>query len=290
MSEVEPSDTSEHGNRPGKTRTMWHPLLVRLLAYTLDSAYKVEQEVSVGKMPLRVDILLIRREGGQLSEDKVRDLAELLPLLNRFTLIEFKAPTDTMEPGDFAQLVGCAYLWHSQQSKRLSHEDISLVVVAPPVNAAVRDELRLLGFEIGPYGPGIFQVTGLPFTTWFVETDAMAELGQPILSLVSRGFLNDRRGIIEKLAREGKSAMGHYRYLVQQVEQFQPEKELAMQQAVTETLKKFDEELYERMLAEGTVEQRLRGLSPEQRLVGLSDEQKVQLLELLQRRKREDGQ
>ncbi len=42
--------------------------MVRLLGFALDSAFKVEQELSVGKLPLRVDILLIRREGGQLSE------------------------------------------------------------------------------------------------------------------------------------------------------------------------------------------------------------------------------
>ncbi len=174
MSELQ---SSEPTDQPGKTRTMWHPLLVRLLAYSLDSAYKVEQEVSVGKMPLRVDILLIRRERGELSEAKARNVAELLPLLGRFTLIEFKGPTDAIEPGDFAQLVGCSYLWHSQQGERPSRDEISLIVVAPAVNAAFRDDLRLLGFETKLHEPGIFQVTGLPFTAWFVETDAMAERG-----------------------------------------------------------------------------------------------------------------
>ena len=46
---------------------------------------------------------------------------------------------------------------------------------------------------------GILRVEGLPFKTWLVETDVMAERGQPILSLVSRVFLTDRRSIIEKL-------------------------------------------------------------------------------------------
>ena len=66
--DAQQSDTSERGDQPGKTRTWWHPLLVRMLGFALESAFKVEQEVSVGKLPLRVDILLIRREGGQLSE------------------------------------------------------------------------------------------------------------------------------------------------------------------------------------------------------------------------------
>jgi len=59
----------------------------------------VRDEVLVGKLPLRVDILLIRREAGHLPETSRRDLSVLLPLLNRFTLIEFKGPTDTLEPG-----------------------------------------------------------------------------------------------------------------------------------------------------------------------------------------------
>ena len=43
-------------------------------------------------------------------------------------------------------------------------------------------------------------MAGLPFAAWLVETDVMAEQGQPLLSLVSRLFLNDRESIIEKLA------------------------------------------------------------------------------------------
>jgi hypothetical protein len=50
----------------------------------------------------------------------------LVPLLNRFTLIEFKGPTDTLEPGDMAQLVDCVFLWHSQQAERVPEADISL--------------------------------------------------------------------------------------------------------------------------------------------------------------------
>jgi hypothetical protein len=71
-------------------------------------------EFPVGKMPLRVDILLVRRATGQLSDTAPRDLSVLLPLLNRFTLMEFKGPTDQLQAGDLAQLLGCSFLWHSQ--------------------------------------------------------------------------------------------------------------------------------------------------------------------------------
>ena len=119
MTEPPKPNASDRTDRPGKTRTWWHPLLTRLLDHVLATAYTVRDEVLVGKLPLRVDILLIRREAGQLSEASRRDLSVLVPLLNRFTLIEFKGPTDALEPGDIAQLVGCAFLWHSQQAERL---------------------------------------------------------------------------------------------------------------------------------------------------------------------------
>jgi len=148
-------------------------------------------------LPLPVDILLIRREAGQLSEFSRRDLSALLPLLDRFTLIEFKGPTDVLEPGDVAQLAGCSFLWHSQQTQRLAQADVSLIVLAPNLNDAARDELRSLGWQIRKHQPGIYRVAGGPFTMWLVETDVMAERGQPILSLVSSVFLKERHRIIE---------------------------------------------------------------------------------------------
>jgi len=106
MTEPLQPDSAEPAGRPGKTRTPWHPLLERLLDFALSSAYTVVPEVLVGKIPLRVDILLVRRERGELPEAKRREVSALLPLLKRFTLIEFKGPTDSLQRGDFAQLLG----------------------------------------------------------------------------------------------------------------------------------------------------------------------------------------
>lgn len=80
MNEPQKPDASDRTDRPGKTRTWWHPLLVRLLDYELASAYTVRDEVLVGKLPLRVDILLIRREEGQLTEASRRDLSALVSI------------------------------------------------------------------------------------------------------------------------------------------------------------------------------------------------------------------
>jgi hypothetical protein len=287
-------DDSKRGERPGKARTWWHPLLARLLDHELATAYSVWEEVLVGKLPLRVDILLVRRETGELSEASRRDLSVLVPLLNRFTLIEFKGPTDTLEPGDLAQLVGCAFLWHSQQEASIPQAEISLMVLAPSVNEAVRDEVQSFGWQIGEHKSGVHRITGGPLTMWLVETDIMAKLGQPVLSLVSRVLLSDRERIIEQLTRTGHGLL--LWYVLQQIEQFRKMgKEFAMQHAGTEYMGQLEEELQTAVLETIPVEKRLRGLPPEERLRGLSpeeladgltEEQAASLRELLEHRQK----
>ena len=271
MTEPQKPDVAD---RPGKTRTWWHPLLARLLDHVLATAYTVRDEVLVGKLPLRVDILLIRREVGQLSEASRRELSVLVPLLNRFTLIEFKGPSDALEPGDVAQLVGCSFLWHSQQSERVPQGEISLIVLAPSLNEAVRGELRSLGWQASEQEAGVLRVVGGPFTTWLVETDVMAELGQPILSLVSRVFLNEHERIIGQLRRAGHELLLYY--MLQQIEQFRNlGEDFAMQHADTEYLGALEEELQTAVLEAIPAEKRLRGLPPEDRVRGLSPEDRV---------------
>ncbi len=272
MTERQNTVSSEREGRPGRTRTWWHPLLARLLDYELATGYAVRDEVLVGKLPLRVDILLIRREAGQLSEASRRDLSALVPLLNRFTLIEFKGPTDTLEPGDLAQLVGCAFLWHSQQAERVPQADISLIVLAPSVNGAIRDELRCLGWQISEHQAGVHCISGGPFTMWLIETDVMAELGQPVFSLVSRVFLKEHERIIEELTRTGHGML--LCYTLQQIEQFRSMgEEFVMQHADTEYMGELEEELQTAVLETIPVEKRLRGLPAEERLRGLSSEE-----------------
>ena len=253
----------ESPDQPGKTRTWWHPLLARLLDHVLASAYTVSEEVSVGKVPLRVDILLIRRETGKVSEAGRRELAALLPLLNRFTFIQFKGPTDALERGDLAQLVGCAFLWHSQQVELVPRSEMSLISLAPTLNDGLRRELRVLGGQAVEEERRIFRLEGMPFATCALETDTMAEGGEAVLSLVSRVFLDHRERIIELLTSTGHAAL--LWYMLQQVQQFRSLGEgFAMQHKDSEYLGEVEDELLTTVLDAIPVEKRLRGLTAEQ--------------------------
>jgi hypothetical protein len=76
------------------------------LQHELSGAYEVREEVPVGKVPLRLDVVLIRRGDQQLPADAARKLAALVQRLNRFTLVEFKSPSDVLEHGDFDHFAG----------------------------------------------------------------------------------------------------------------------------------------------------------------------------------------
>ena len=108
--------------------------------------------------------------------------------------------------GAISRSSGCACLWHSQQSEPIPHEEVSLIVLAPKVSGALRRNCDSWAARPARTNRD-FSLAGLPFTTWLVETDVMAERDQPILSLVSRVFLNDLGSIIEKLGRRGRGAL-----------------------------------------------------------------------------------
>ncbi len=173
-------------------------------------------------------------------------------------------------------------LWHSQQAERIPQKELSLIVLAPTINRGFRDELRCLGWEIGEHQKGVYRITGGPFTTWLVETDVMAELGDPILSLVSRVFLKEHRRIMERLAQTGRPAL--LCYTLQQIEQFRKMGEgFIMTHADTHYMNELEDELQivlagispERRLLGIPPEERLRGLPPEERLRGLPPEERL---------------
>ncbi len=88
-------------DKPRKIRTWWHPLFANLLRWQLGAHYHLEEEVPIGQKPLQIDILLVRKEQGELPASARQILAGLVEYLGPCTLLEFKGPTDTLQTGDF---------------------------------------------------------------------------------------------------------------------------------------------------------------------------------------------
>jgi hypothetical protein len=305
---------------PGKTRTWWHPLLAGLLRWQLGSHYLLQEEVNVGKKPLQIDILLLQKIQGELPPEARRILAGLAEYLGELTLLEFKSPSDTLRAGDFQTFLAYALLYRAQNGPLLDPGKLHLVVIAPRLTEPYREELRLLGVTVLPQEPGIWRLEGgvAVHPTWVLETEVLAGVSHPLLTLFSPWILRDRLRTYDSLRQGGYADM--MVYVAQQIRQFQSlGKDFAMQHLGAEdqmpqVLRDFlaslslEERLvgispkellqglspdqlqqaWRNLLVSRSPEERLEGLSPEERLRGLSPEELERLRQLLQAQAKAD--
>jgi hypothetical protein len=239
-------------------------LLANLLRWQLGSHYHLEEEVPVGLKPLQIDILLLHKEQGELSPTARRILAGLVEYLGAFTLIEFKSPSDTLRAGDFQTFLAYALLYRAQNHPLLEPAQLHLLVIAPRLTKPYRDEMRTLGVTAERQEPGIWQLQGglVVHPTWVLETEELAGLAHPLLTVVSPRFLENGVATYDSLCQGGYTEM--VVYLAQQIHQFRLRgKEFAMQHLGTENQM---QQAWRDLLASLSLEERLEGLSAEQRL------------------------
>jgi hypothetical protein len=258
---------------PGKIRTWWHPLLVSFLRWQLGEYYRLQEEVPVGQMPLRLDILLLRQQQGQLPPQVQQVLAGLADYLGEFTLLEFKSPSDSLRAGDLQTFLAYTLLYRVENDPLLAPERLHLLVLAPRLTRGYRDELRVLGVTARQEQAGIWALEGGPVNhrTWVLETAVLAGLDHPMLTLFSPQFLEQGPQVYAQLRAGGYTQL--VVYLAQQIHQFQQQgEEFSMQHLGTE-----DEmqRVLRDLVASLPPEQRLAGLSPEERLQGLALEERL---------------
>lgn len=271
----QPAD--EHARRaPGKTRTWWHPLLAALLRWQLGEHYQLQEEVPVGLKPLQIDILLLHREKGELSEEARKILAGLVERFSEYTLLEFKSPSDTLRAGDFQTFLGYALLYRAQQMPLLAPTRMHLLVLAPRLSRPYREELETLGVEARQEQPGIWRLRGgvAVHPMWLLETEVLTGLAHPLVTLFSPRLLQDRHAIYEQLRQGGYGTM--VVYLARQVQQFKQQgKEFAMQHLDTEEeMKAVMRDIWDSM----TLEERLEVTPFEQIFQKLPPEEVVKQL------------
>jgi hypothetical protein len=263
-----------------------------LLRWQLGSHYHLEEEVPVGQKPLQIDILLLHKEQGELPASARRLLAGFVEFLGEYTLVEFKSPSDTLRAGDFQTFLAYALLYRAQNLPLLEPGRLHLVVIAPRLTRPYREELRALGVTPEPQAPGIWRLQGgvVVHPTWVLETEALAGLDHPLLTLVSPRILQDHLATYDMLRRGGYNEM--MVYMAQQIHQFQRlGKEFAMQHLGADSelakvlrdcwLSLSPEERAEGM-ARMPIEERLAGIPPEDRLRGLTPEEREKLRQMLQ--------
>jgi hypothetical protein len=190
----------------------------------------------------------------------------------------FKSPSDTLRAGDFQTFLAYTLLYRAQNQPLLASGKLHLLVLAPRLTRPYREELRVLGVAPQQQEKGIWRLHGgmVLHPTWVLETEELAGLDHPLLTLFSPTFLANRVSTYEMLRKAGHTEL--VVYLAQQIHQFRLlGREFAMQHlgADTELV-----EVLRDILATLPPEERLRTLTVED-LRKLPPQELERLLRLL---------
>ncbi|WP_437648655.1 hypothetical protein [Sorangium sp. So ce362] len=261
---------------PLESVTAWHPMLVALLEFYLPSGWRLSPELLLNRMPLRVDIVVLRLVDQPAGN--ARKLHSIFGHLRHHTLIEHKGPTDDLEPEDVLTLLayGALYMRHN---KLLDPDELCLMVIADRIPAGFARQVERHRGTFAPVGRGLWrgELNGLLLHGVETREACRQSPTEHLLYTFSRAYLKGA-GQIMPLDPEETQV---YNALYQQVEQFRRQRgtmamkdyELA-RQSYEEVLEQMVAQLPpEKLLAKLTPEQRIEGLTPEQRFEGLTPEE-----------------
>ncbi|WP_437336530.1 hypothetical protein [Sorangium sp. So ce394] len=264
---------------PRERVTAWHPMLVALLEFYLPSGWRLYPEFLLNRMPLRVDIVVLRLAVQPAGD--ARKLHSIFGHLRQHTLIEHKGPTDDLEPEDVLALLayGALYMRHN---KLLDPDELCLMAIADRIPAGFVRQVERLRGSFAPVGGGLWrgELNGLLLHGVETREACRQSPTEHLLYMFSRAYLKGAGQILPLDPEEARV----YNTLYQQVEQFRRQRgtmavkdyELA-RQSYEEVLEQMLAQLPpEKLLAKLTPEQRLEGLTPEQRFEGLTPEQRFE--------------
>ncbi|MCS6860035.1 MAG: hypothetical protein NZT92_06930 [Abditibacteriales bacterium] len=182
----------------------WHPFLAELLRMDYGDRLIVEEEVPLGDMPLKVDLLLIRR-----------DLSVMLPFpfncLGARTLVEYKSPDDVAGQESLVKLeaYGLLYCLREKIERR---QDLTLWLVASHFQQDVShpDGAFLAGER--EVGAGVRGGTVDGFPTFFIDLNRLPVLPETLpLVMVAKG--PQERALVEFLVDHFQQYPHHLRFL-----------------------------------------------------------------------------
>ncbi len=180
----------------------WHPFLAEMLRLSYADRLIVQEQVSLGDMPLQADLLLIRR-------DPALVLPYPLECLGAQTLVEFKSPDDTADQAALEQLLIYGLLYVRRQGLR-QRRDLTLWLMATSIAANVSQPGRAELSGLREVGPGVRQGTLDGFPTFLVDLPAVPFSPDTIpLHMVAGG--RQERPLVEYI-------LEHYRHYPHQLD------------------------------------------------------------------------
>ncbi len=154
-------------NRGSKKKIQWHPgfyggLELTLREYKNSLEFITEHELS--KKPIRVDMLIIRKEDNTKIEDKIG------AFFRKHNIVEYKSPDDELTIDIFYKVIGyagvyiglngleCSLTKDSDANKKV---EITISIFRHRKPVKLFADLKNLGAKIEKYYDGIYYISGI---------------------------------------------------------------------------------------------------------------------------------
>ncbi|ETX06096.1 hypothetical protein [Candidatus Entotheonella palauensis] len=254
----------------------WHPYLAELLRQDYGDRLIIEEEISLGDMPLRADLLLIRR-------DPEVSLPFPFSLLGERTLVEYKSPDDAATHDDLVKLEIYGLLY-ARREGLASRQELTLWLLASRFRGEMsrRDGAYLAGAQSMGRGVRLGSVDSFPTCLIDLTQLPIAAEMLPLL-LVAKG--PQERALVTFLVDHFEAYPQHLRWL-QELHVQQLREVLAMKKLTAEQIGLDYEALLDLIGEERALdligEERALDLIGEERALDLIDQERI-LENLLQR-------
>jgi hypothetical protein len=143
----------------------WHPFLAQFLREDYGDRLIVEEELNLGDMPLRVDLLIIRRDPRGRLPYPFNHLGER-------TLVSYCGPDHRAEQKDLAKLEAYGILYQLRESVR-RRRDVTLWLVSSRFARQVSDRDGAHLTRARRVGPGVQKGSLFGFPTCLINQNAL---------------------------------------------------------------------------------------------------------------------
>ena len=171
-------------------KIQWHQAFVGAMHCELGEDQEkliFEQEYSITKKPLQVDLLIIKKLDGDELHSSIGSL------LSRYNIIEYKSPGDSLGVNALFQVLtyACYYKASTDHEDERKDTDITVILVRNEYPETLAGYLTEKGCRLQETEPGICQITGQTFFRMII-------LATGRMDQQSHIWLNSLRGNLKK--------------------------------------------------------------------------------------------
>lgn len=192
-------------------KIQWHPAFGAALRIELAGELEkvqIEEEHLLGKSPLRIDIVLLKKKPG---EKIVKNIGRIF---RNYNIIEYKSPDDNLSIRDFYKVYAYACLYQAEEKKKIAPEELTITFVCNHYPRKLLKHItRRRGIRIERMEAGIYYLLGDFF---------------PMQLIITKKLTKDKNFWLQSLRKDLKPG-GEIQDLI---EQYEPNKHEAWYQAV----------------------------------------------------------